>query len=121
MDTHLAIVQSTGQVQYGLPDAVNSTVATVDQTGAVKSQFLYDAYGLTSTTSSFPFQFTGRVPVSTNLYYNRARFYSASTGRFISEDSLTRGSGNPYAYAGNSPETFIDPLGLQSQVTVGVV
>ena len=28
IDTHLAIVQSSGQIQYGLPDAVNSTVAT---------------------------------------------------------------------------------------------
>src|SRR6202011_6006525 len=33
IDAHLGVIQSTGQVQYGLSDALNSTVATVDQTG----------------------------------------------------------------------------------------
>ena len=43
----------------------------------------------TATNSNYPFQYTGRVPVSSNLYYYRARFYNTATGRFISEDPLT--------------------------------
>jgi RHS repeat-associated protein len=115
IDSHLAIVQSGGQVQYGLPDAINSTVATVDQTGVVKSSYLYAPYGQTSTTGTYPFQFTGRVPISANLLYYRARFYSASAGRFISEDPIGFAGGiNFYRYACNSPTNSIDPSGTAS-------
>ncbi len=111
IDSHLAVAVSAGQVQYGLTDAINSTVATTDQTGAIQSQFLYEPFGQTTTTSSYPFQFTGRMPVSAGTDYYRARFYNAATGRFISEDRLT-GSKSSYAYANNSPITVTDPLGL---------
>ena len=110
IDSHMAIIQSGGQVRYGLGDAINSTVATVDQSGAVKDQFLYDAYGRTTATGNYPFQFTGRVPVSTGLYYYRARYYNPIVGRFISEDPLA--SGSLFAYASNDPAKRVDPLGL---------
>jgi RHS repeat-associated protein len=113
IDSHLAIIQPSGEVQYRLSDAVNSTVATVDQTGAVKSQFFYDAFGQTTTTSLFPFQFTGRIPISARLYNYRARFYRPATGRFISEDPIGFAAGpNLYAYALDNPIIFIDSLGL---------
>src|SRR5262249_26039093 len=80
IDSHLAIVQSNGEVQYGLSDAINSTIATVDQSGAVKSQLLYEPYGQTAMTGPYPFQFTGRT-ASANLNYYRARFYNSQTGR----------------------------------------
>lgn len=113
IDSHLAIAQSTGQVQYGLTDAINSTVVTTDQSGAIKAQFLYDPFGQTTTTSSYPFQFTGRTPVSTTAYYYRARFYNAVNGRFISEDPIGFRSGpNFYAYVRNNPVGFTDPSGL---------
>ncbi len=114
LDTHLAILQSGGQVQYGLTDAINSTIATVDQAGAVKSQFFYDAYGNTTATGNYPFQFTGRVPTSPNLYYYRARFYNSQTGRFISEDPIDflGGDSNLHRYVFNSPTQLLDPYGL---------
>jgi RHS repeat-associated protein len=111
IDSHLAIVQPGGQAQYGLSDATNSTVSTVDQAGAVKSQFLYEPFGQTSTTGVFPFQFTGRMPVSRVLYYYRTRFYSTMAGRFIAEDSLFQT--NAYRYASNRPTSLRDPFGLQ--------
>jgi RHS repeat-associated protein len=116
IDSHLAIAQSNGQVQYGLSDAINSTTATVDQTGAVKAQFLYDSFGQTTATGAYPFQYTGRVPVSANLYYYRARFYNAATGRFISEDAIRfiRKDANLYRYARNVPTNFRDPYGRQA-------
>lgn len=47
------------------------------------------------------------------LYYNRARWYDASNGRFISEDPLGFADGpNPYAYAANNPVNYRDPSGL---------
>jgi RHS repeat-associated protein len=115
IDSHLAIAQSTGQVQYGLTDAINSTVATVNQTGSLTSQFEYEPFGQTTGTgSAYPFQFTGKVPVSNNLYYDRARFFNANTGRFISEDPIGFGGGDPnlYRYVFDASTEFLDPYGL---------
>jgi RHS repeat-associated protein len=76
--------------------------------------------------------FTGReFDAETGNYYYRAREYSAGAGRFLSEDPLfwianwsnhrskfsewlgsDTQSDNLYAYAGNAPTDFIDPLGL---------
>jgi RHS repeat-associated protein len=115
IDDHLAVVHGNGQIEYGLADALNSTVATVDQNGAPKGSFFYEPFGqTTATNSTYSFQYAGRVPVSGNLYYNRARFYNATTGRFISEDPIGLGGGpNLYRYAANNPVRFIDPLGLK--------
>jgi len=38
IDQHLAVVHSSGQAEYGLTNAINSTTATVDQTGAPLSK-----------------------------------------------------------------------------------
>jgi len=113
IDEHLAIVRSGGQVEYVLSDAINSTIATVDRNGAIKTQFSYDAFGQTgSMGGSYPFQYTGRVPVSENLYYYRARYYSAIAGRFISEDPIGFSGGlNQYDYVLNDPINLIDPNG----------
>jgi RHS repeat-associated protein len=111
IDSHLAVALSNGQVQYGLTDAINSTGAVVDQAGTLVSRLFYEPFGQTAPPGgAYPFQYTGRLPVSSSLYYYRARFYNSQTGRFISEDPL--GSGNLYTYAGNSPVQAGDPLGL---------
>jgi len=45
-------------------------------------------------------------------YYYRARYYTSSFGRFISEDPIgIKGGLNEYAYAGSSPTNFKDPSG----------
>jgi uncharacterized protein RhaS with RHS repeats len=48
------------------------------------------------------------------LYYYRARYYSPELQRFISEDPIRLAGGdvNYYAYVGNNPVNWIDPLGL---------
>lgn len=114
LDEHHAVVHANGQVEYGLADARNSTSATVDQNGKPVSNFSYDPYGRTTGSGTYPFQFTGRVPLTGSLYYLRARCLDSSVGRFISEDpiSLFRG-GRAYVYAGNSPVIHNDPMGLQ--------
>ena len=50
----------------------------------------------------------------------RARYYSPTTGRFLSEDPMGfAGSGpNLYEYAGDNPLSFIDPFGLATTVIV---
>jgi len=47
------------------------------------------------------------------LYYNDQRYYDPNKGRYLSPDPLGIGGGlNGYAYVGNNPLGFSDPLGL---------
>jgi uncharacterized protein RhaS with RHS repeats len=56
------------------------------------------------------------VPVASTLYYYRARFYSPTTGRFISEDPIGLAGGvNLYRYARANPATLTDPTGRIDQ------
>ena len=68
-------------------------------------------------------QFTGRENDGTGLYYYRARYYSPSLQRFISEDPIGMGGGdlNLYAYVGNSPTNATDPNGEAAHMVVGAV
>jgi RHS repeat-associated protein len=65
-----------------------------------------------STTNSFAY--TGRELDATGLYFNRARYYSPSLNRFISEDPLQLGSDSVdlYSFVRNSPPNLTDPSGL---------
>ncbi|MGO9275174.1 MAG: RHS repeat-associated core domain-containing protein, partial [Terriglobia bacterium] len=118
IDQHVATVHSSGQVEYGLTDAINSAVATVDQTGKQLASFFYEPFGWTTTTSSYTFEYTGRVHTVGTLYNYRARVFDYSIGRFVSEDPATPLPA--YAYVMNSPLSLTDPLGLQVQVSGGL-
>jgi RHS repeat-associated protein len=85
--------------------------------------YVYDSFGnLAASTGTLtnPFQYTGRdFDPETGLRYYRARYYDAQTGRFLSEDPLGFGGGDPnsYDYALNSPINVVDPFGLQGVPT----
>jgi RHS repeat-associated protein len=103
-----------------LTDALGSTVALTDSSGAMQTQYSYDAFGggdATGALSSNTSQYTGRENDGTGLYFNRARYYSPALQRFISEDPIgfAAGDANLYAYVGNDPVNSIDPSGLQSE------
>ena len=103
-----------GNVVYQIGDGLGGTTAVTSATGAVSGQLYYEPYGQTTGTpsSAFPFAYTGRVAVLGNIYYNRARFYDAVAGRFLSEDPLGYSAGiNQYSYANGNPAAFTDPQG----------
>ncbi len=113
IDDHLAVTHSDGTLGYILRDALNSTVATTDSSGAVGQPISYEPYGqLSSVTTTFPIQYTGRLPVSDGLYYYRARFYDPEAGRFLNEDPIGLAGGvNSYGYVFQNPILFTDPTG----------
>jgi RHS repeat-associated protein len=99
-----------------LKDAIGSSIAIADSSGNIQTSYIYDPFGGTSVFGSSnenKFQYTGRENDGNGQYYYRARYYSPSLHRFVSQDprGFTAGSTNLYTYAYNSPTNFRDPSG----------
>jgi RHS repeat-associated protein len=72
---------------YPLLDGVGSVTALSDSAGSIGSTFSYTAYGTPVGTSAGTYAYgTYGYDSATGLYYARARYYDATTGRFLSED-----------------------------------
>lgn len=107
---------SGGTVTSFLADALGSTLALTDSSGAINASYSYGAYGNASKTGTddTSFQYTGRENDGNGLYYYRNRYYSPHLSRFISEDPIGLAGGqNVFAYTRGNPIRFIDPYGLQ--------
>ena len=132
--------QSSGGNEYYHTDALGSTLALTNDTGAVTTRYSYDPFGKTTVTgtSNNAFQYSGRENDGTGLYYYRARYYSPMMQRFISPDPsgsamrpplfvgntilLANNSCNPlvisdpdrlqYLYVKDNPINLTDPSGL---------
>jgi RHS repeat-associated protein len=99
---------------------LGSTLALTDSNGGESTQYTYDPFGQTSVTgiaSANSSQYTGRENDGTGLYYYRARYYSPSLQRFISQDPIGFAGGdmNLYAYVGNDPINWRDSYGLDKE------
>jgi len=99
-----------------LSDALGSTGALGDNTGALQTQYTYEPFGVTTQTgavSTSSYTFTGREDDGTGLYYYRARYYQPRLQRFVSEDPIEYFGDdlNLYAYVLNSPTNYTDPTG----------
>src|SRR6266545_8988 len=115
-------------VSYIYPDHLGSTRLIADAQGDATATLAYDAFGQVaaqSGTAGTRFRFAGEyVDAETGFSYNRARYLDLATGRFISQDPLSRAivrpiTLNPYAYAHANPVNNIDPTGLFSLGEVG--
>lgn len=109
-----------------LPDALGSTVALADNTGALQTQYTYEPFGVTTqtgATSTSSYKYTGREDDGTGLYYYRARYYQPRLQRFIAEDPIgfLGGDVNLYGYVLNNPTRFADPLGLWTGAVGGEI
>jgi RHS repeat-associated protein len=114
-DTTFARTTSKGTESL-LTDALGSTIALAGSTAKAETSYTYDPFGHTTsegTASENPFQYAGSENDSTGLYYDRARYYSPTAARFISQDPLGQeGSGpNLYRYVDNTPINATDPYG----------
>ncbi|WP_338525221.1 RHS repeat-associated core domain-containing protein [Pseudomonas batumici] len=116
IDEVFSRTEAGGSTYSYLADALGSTQALTDSTGASTTQYTYDPYGQTSSSGSASAnsqQYTGRENDGTGLYYYRARYYSPGFGRFISGDPIGLAGGvNTYTYVKSNPINSRDPLGL---------
>jgi RHS repeat-associated protein len=118
---------TTASTTFPLPDALGSTIAVTDASGAVMERVYYsDAFGtptfkdasgttVSGTTTGTRFLFTGREWLAAlSLYDYRNRTYSAEFGRFIETDPIRFDAGdeNLYRYVKNQASVLRDPSGL---------
>jgi RHS repeat-associated protein len=120
VDSLLAKIDSSGNTTWYLTDVLGSVRDLTNGSGAPVGHREYDTFGkLTSDTfppNSERYGWTGRErDVELDLQYNRARYYDANTGRWISQDPLgfDAGDNNLYRYVNNGPTSTADPSGLQ--------
>lgn len=124
LDESLSRSTSAGTEPY-LTDALGSTLALTNASGAPTTEYAYQPFGTTTSTgptSSNTDKYTGRETDGDGLQYNRARYYDPSMARFISRDpSGLTGSGiNLYRYASDDPMNTVDPRGLCNANPVSV-
>ena len=115
LDQLFTRTDATGASHF-LTDGLGSTLALTDASGNQSTQYTYEPFGGTTASgaSNNSSQYGGRDNDGTGLYYNRARYYNPRLQRFISEDPMgfKAGDTNLYAYVGNGPTNWSDPLGL---------
>jgi RHS repeat-associated protein len=109
-------MERSGQSFFYHADGLGSITELTDASGAVTKSYTYSSFGKieseTNPTFFQPYMFTAReFDLETGLYYYRARYYDAVTGRFLSEDPLGKGP-NLYSYALSNPPNRRDPYGL---------
>jgi RHS repeat-associated protein len=115
-----------GKNYYYVTNLQGDVTDILDNTGAVVTSYLYDAWGkLLSVSGSLagtvgrynPLRYRGYVyDTETGLYYLQSRYYNPETGRFVNADGyVATGQGllgnNMFAYCGNNPVNSSDPTG----------
>jgi RHS repeat-associated protein len=88
------------------------------QSAKLSANYEYSPFGETlratgNAAKLNPFRFSSKYTDETGLLYYGYRYYAPSTGRWLSRDPIEESGGrNLYAFVGNNPVKFSDPLGL---------
>lgn len=111
--------------RHFLTDGLGSTLGLADASGAISTQYTYEPFGQTTVSgsaSSNASQYTGRDNDGTGLLYYRARYYSPTLQRFVSEDTVgfSGGDANLYAYVFNSPTNYTDSSGQGVDIAIDI-
>ncbi len=111
--------QGVQDLAWYLADRLGSVRQQVQTDGTILNEINYDSFGNilneTDPAEGDRFKYTGReYDDLTGLYYYRARWYDATTGKFLSEDPLGFAAEdyNQTRYVMNGPTNWIAPSGL---------
>ena len=104
----------TSDRRWLVQDERGSTIAIANAAGAATNINSYDEFGVGGAANTGRFQYTGQIWLSeAGVYHYKARAYLPALGRFAQTDPILMAGGmNLYAYVGNDPVNFTDPLGL---------
>ena len=116
----MAMTRNNSSYWYGF-EAIGTVRQMMGSQGQVLDAYAFDAWGneLTSPQSqvSNPFKYIGKhgyyLDTESALMLLGGRYYSASLGRFLTEDPW-RVLMNWYIYSNNKPANAVDPSGLLS-------
>jgi len=118
------LAQSDGtQTEYLAYDGLGSVRQVTDSAGFVEMAQTFDPYGnlySRSGVNSTTYGFTGEAQDDNGLLFLRARYYSASSGRFLNADP-SRLEQNPFLYGEANPINHTDPFGLSSTLPIGPI
>jgi RHS repeat-associated protein len=111
---------SANKTIYYLYDGLGNVVNTTDEAGRILQTYEYEAFGRVRNIIFDPhndFRSLGAYGLlqddATDFRYNRARYYDAEIGRFISRDPIGIAGGiNLYGYSRNNPVNRLDISGL---------
>jgi RHS repeat-associated protein len=121
IDEPLAVSRS-GTVSYYEQDGLGSVTSLSSSTGTLAQTYTYDSFGNTKNSSGSLtnfFRYAGReFDTESGLYFNLARYYDPSTGRFLSEDIPFEDGTNAYAYVSNDPIDWVDSSGYSRDTYV---
>nr|WP_234710436.1 RHS repeat-associated core domain-containing protein [Pseudomonas amygdali] len=120
---------SSSKLIYLHVDHLNTPRLATDSTQALLWRWNSDAYGVGSPeedvdgdgkATSIALRFPGQIyDAQTQLSYNYYRDYNLDTGRYAQSDPIGLNGGfNTYGYVKGNPLSFVDPLGLETMVTV---
>jgi RHS repeat-associated protein len=116
IDEPLAKHTANGAISYYGVDGLGSIVLTTDSSGIMTGSNRYSVWGAPAMINGDLFGYTGRERGGPS-WLNRARYYDATTGRFLSEDPIQDWmpivGGAVYGYVRNNPTNYDDPFGLE--------
>ncbi|MBX9770283.1 MAG: hypothetical protein K2X29_02875, partial [Candidatus Obscuribacterales bacterium] len=107
---------ASGQPTFLHRDEAGTIILSTNSTGIPIEKTVYKPWGEVASGAAQPYGFSGQIyDADTELCYFKARYYSPRLGRFLQTDPAGFDSGlNLYAYCGNDPINYSDPLGLQA-------
>jgi RHS repeat-associated protein len=119
---------STGTVYYYLSDHLGSSNIVASATGAIVNESDFYPFGgerqITNNLANQKYKFTdAERDAESGLDVHDFRSLNTSMGRWMSPDPSGIGFANPtnpqtfnlYAYVGNNPLRYVDPLGLEEE------
>ena len=119
------VVNGAWSVSFYGYDGAGSVRQLTNSAGAVTDEYEYDAYGNFFTkqgTTPNNYLYRGeQYDADLGLYYLRARYYNAGTGRFMSRDPENGSAFDPktlhkYLYANGDPVNMADPRGREAMI-----
>ena len=113
----LASDHATSGRKYYYQDRLGSNRIIIDDAGV--DEFKSLPFGQVVKDGGERFSFTGKELDDSGLYDFGARQYDADLGKFISSDPAE--DSHPYAYVDNNPLDYIDPDGMISIPTLGLM
>lgn len=108
---------SKGDNRFYIQNAHGDVVNLTNADGEVTKKYTYDAFGVEKDivdSDTNAFRYCGEYyDAETGTIYLRARYYTPTTGRFISRDSYAGKNEDPlslnrYTYCHNNPLIFVD-------------